>query len=63
MSRQLATALARRPESAKEHVQVATHLLYNLFLFGARDPNDRKEVRAALYRLWLALREMERGRV
>ncbi len=63
MSKLLSVALARRPETATEHLQIATRLLYNLFLFGAQDPHDRREVRAALHRLWLALREIERGRV
>ncbi len=63
MSKLLAAARSRRPETATEHLQTATRLLYNLFLFGAQDPHDRREVRAALHRLWLALREIERGRI
>lgn len=63
MSKLLSAALARRPETATQHLQTATRLLYNLFLFGAQDPDDRREVRAALHRLWLALREIERGHV
>ncbi len=63
MSRLLSAARAHRPETATQHLQTATRLLYNLFLFGAQNPDDRREVRAALHRLWLALREIERGHI
>ena len=31
--------------------------------FGTLEGEDRKDARAAIHRLWLALREIERGRV
>jgi len=36
-------------------------VLLNLLEFGKLDEEDRKDVRAALHRLWLGLREIERG--
>lgn len=50
-------------EPATEHVRNALQLLENVLEFGALDDEDRKDVRAAIRRLWLALREIERGNV
>ncbi len=50
-------------EPATEHVRNAIQVLENLLEFGELDEEDRKDVRAATRRLWLALREIERGNV
>jgi len=39
----------------------AIQLLENLLEFGALDGEDRKDVRTVIRRLWLALRELDRG--
>lgn len=62
--RVLAAALANpraSREPASEHVRNAIQSLENLMEFGALDDEDRMDVRAAIRRLWLALREIERG--
>ncbi len=64
--RVLAAALANpraRREAAGEHVRNAIQALENLLEFGTLDDEDRKDVRAAIRRLWRALREMQRGNV
>ena len=64
--RVLAAALANPRadrEPANEHVRNAIQVLENLLEFGTLDNDDRKDVRAALRRLWLALREIQRGNV
>jgi hypothetical protein len=38
-------------------------VLENLLEFGTLDAEDRRDVRAAIHRLWLALREIQRGNV
>ena len=48
-------------ETASEHVRNAVQVLENLLELGTLDTEDRKDVRAAMHRLWLALREIERG--
>ena len=60
-TRRIALALRRRPESAKGHVCNAIQLVVNLLEFGASVEQDRKDLRAVLHRLWLALRELEKG--
>jgi len=58
------SALANRGaerETAGEHVRNAIQLLMNLLAFGSLDREDRKDVSAAIRRLRLALREVERG--
>jgi hypothetical protein len=50
-------------EPASEHVRNAIQVLENLLEFGTLDSEDRKDVRAAIRRLWLALREIQRGNV
>lgn len=50
-------------EPASEHVRSAIQVLENLLEFGTLDDEDRKDVRAAIGRLWLALREVQRGNV
>ena len=64
--RVLAAALANpraRREPAGEHVRNAIQALENLLEFGTLDDEDRKDVRAAIRRLWRALHEMQRGNV
>jgi len=64
--RVLAAALANpraSREPASEHVRNAIQVLENLLEFGALDAEDRKDVRAAIHRLWLALRELQRGNI
>jgi hypothetical protein len=53
----------RRRETAGEHIRNAVQLLSNLHEFGALDPNDRRQVRATIDRLWRGLREIEKGNV
>ncbi len=50
-------------EPASEHVRNAIQVLENLLEFGTLDDEDRKDVRAATGRLWLALREIQRENV
>ena len=45
-------------ETASKHVRNAIQVLENLLEFGALDTEDRKDVRAAMHRLWLALRKL-----
>ena len=62
--RVLAAALPNsRPgrEPASGQIRSALQLLENLLEFGALDGQDRKDVRAVIRRLWLALRELDRG--
>ncbi len=47
--------------TAREHIEVSMQLLVNLLDLGSLDHDDRKDVRAALGRLWPALREIDRG--
>ncbi len=64
--RVLAAALANPRadrEPATEHIRNAIQLLENLLEFGALDDEHRKDVRASIRRLWLALREIERSNV
>lgn len=64
--RVLAAALANpraSREPAGEHVRNAIQVLENLLEFGTLDDEDRKDVRAAIRCLWLALREIQRGNV
>ncbi len=49
----------REPASGK--MRSAIQLLENLLEFGALDGEDRKDVRTVIRRLWLALRELDRG--
>ena len=56
--RVLAAALANpraSREPASEHVRNAIQVLENLLEFGTLDDEDRKDVRAAIGRLWLGL--------
>ena len=48
-----------RGQSATEHVRGALQTLSNLNELGGLEVADRREVRAAMQRLWLALRELE----
>ena len=48
-------------ETASAHIRNAIQILGNLLDFGSLGEEDRKDVRAAIRRLWLALREIERG--
>jgi len=50
-------------EPAGEHVRNAIQVLENLLEFGTLDADDRKDVRVAIHRLWLALREIQRGNI
>jgi hypothetical protein len=50
-------------EPASEHVRNAIQVLENLLEFGTLDDDDRKDVRAAIHRLWLALREIQRENI
>lgn len=52
-----------REETAGDHVRNALQLLSNLLDFGALDPQDRRQMRAAMDRLWRGLREIEKGNV
>ncbi len=64
--RVLAAALANpraSREPASEHVRNAIQVLENLLEFGTLDDEDRRDVRAVIARLWLALREIQRGNV
>ncbi len=63
LTKRLATALANPRETAGEHIRNAVQVLLNLLEFGMLDQEDRKDVRAALHRLWLARREIERGNI
>ncbi len=54
-------ALRNRAVPAREHIRYGLQLLSNLLDLGTLDEDDRKDVRAAMGRLWTALREMERG--
>ena len=58
--RRLARTLGHRSEAASSHINHAIQALLNLMAFGSPRSEDRKDVRAALHRLWLALRELER---
>lgn len=60
IARQIVGARGVRPETASAHVRNAIQLLLNVLEFGAPCELDRKELRAALHRLWLALRELDR---
>ena len=65
-TRRVLAALANtRPdrETASEHVRSALQLLGSMLEFGTLGDDDRKDGRVAVRRLWLALREIERGRV
>ncbi|KPK80431.1 MAG: hypothetical protein AMS25_09070 [Gemmatimonas sp. SM23_52] len=48
-------------ETASAHIRNAIQILGNLLDFGSLGEEDRKDVRAVIRRLWLALREIERG--
>jgi ribosomal protein L20 len=48
-------------ETASAHIRNAIQMLSNLLDFGSLDEEDRKDIRAAIRRLWLALREIERA--
>jgi len=61
LARGVAAALAARPEAAGHHVRFAIQVLLNLMELGALDDRDRRDVRAALHRLFLSLREIDRG--
>lgn len=63
LTKRLAVALANPRETAGEHIRKAVQVLLNLLEFGMLEDEDRKDVRVALHRLWLALREIERGNV
>lgn len=52
---------ARRDQTASDHARGALQTLSNLNEFGGLEPVDRREVRAAMQRLWLVLRELEQG--
>ncbi len=47
-------------ETASEHVRTALQLLESTLEFGTLEGEDRKDARAVIRRLWLALREIER---
>ena len=63
LARRVADALADRPEAASQHVRVAIQVLAGLMEFGKLGDRDRQDLRVALHRLWLGLREVERGNV
>ena len=50
-----------REESASNHVRNAIQVLSNLLDLGALDPEDRRQLRTAIQRLWRGLREIEKG--
>ena len=63
-NRVLAAALPNpRPgrKPASEYIRSAIQVHENLLEFGALDEEDRNDVRAVIRRLWLALRELDRG--
>lgn len=60
-TRRLLACLASAQEPAREHIRNAIQLLSNLLDLGTLGEDDRREVRAAIRRLWTALREIERG--
>jgi len=49
-------------EGASDHVRSAAQVLTSLAQFGNLNREDRRDVNAALRRLWLALEEIERER-
>jgi hypothetical protein len=50
-----------RRQSASEHVRSTLQTLSNLNELGGLELADRREIRSAMQRLWLALRELEQG--
>jgi hypothetical protein len=58
---QVARLLSNPRETAQDHVRNALQVLMDLLdLSPTLAAEDRRDVRAAVHRLWLALREMER---
>lgn len=65
-TRRVLSALANpraREETAGEHIRNAIQLLSNLVDFGLLEPDNRRQVRAAIERCWRGLREIEQGNV
>jgi hypothetical protein len=57
-------ALVRPPharQSASEYIRHALQTLSNLNELGGLEISDRREIRSAMQRLWLALREIEQN--
>ena len=62
-TRRVLAALANpRPakDTASDHLRSALQLLGSVLEFGALEDEDRKDARAAIRRMWLALSEIER---
>jgi hypothetical protein len=51
----------RARKSATEYIHDGLESLSNLNELGALEVEDRREIRSVMYRLWLALREIEQG--
>lgn len=47
--------------TASEYVRDALQTLSNVVQLGALDVDDRRDLQSASKRLWLAMRELERG--
>lgn len=47
--------------TATARIRFAIQLMENLLEFGVREPEDRRDVRAATRQLWAALHQIERG--
>lgn len=51
----------RSRRTASEYVRDALQTLSNVLQLGALDSDNRRDVQSANKRLWLAMRELERG--